>query len=186
MYLKRFSIMLAVLAVLLAALLISASGCKPMVAGFFGDKPVDRATFERQAAKRRGELMAERAMLTAKLAAAQGLGDAQEIAAVKADIAVHEAESKTYNEMYGYGIADLDRQAEANEQVFTTLTAATAYGGAAVGLPPGVSQMVIGALLGIAGRAGWIRIKQKKTAAPPDPPSPTSPPAPSDAPVVQA
>ena len=175
---KSFSLVLAVL-------VISVGGCSPKVAGFFGEKPVDRATFERQAAERRGALEIERATLTAELAAAEALGDAKGIAKVKADMAVHEAASKTYNELYGQGIDDLDRQAEANEQVFTTLTAAGELGASAVGLPPGVSQLIIGALLGVAGRAGWIRMRRGKAAAAPSNPPPPNPPAASGSPVVQ-
>jgi hypothetical protein len=46
---------------LLTVMLITIGGCTPKVIGFFGDKPVDRATFERQAAKRRGQLEVQRA-----------------------------------------------------------------------------------------------------------------------------
>ena len=61
--------------------------------------------------------------------------------------------------------------------MFTTLTAAAEIGGAAVGLPPGVSQLIIGALLGVAGRAGWIRMRHGKSAAAPPNSPPSTPPA---------
>jgi hypothetical protein len=154
---------------LLAAMLMSIGGCTPRVAGFFGDKPVDRATFERQAAKRRGELEVQRAMLKAKLTAAETSGEPAEVAAVRADMAIHEAESKTYNEFYGQGVEDLNRQAEANEQTFTALTAAGEYGAATAGIPPGVSQLALGVILAFAGRAGWIRIRQPKPTTTPPP-----------------
>ena len=154
---------------LLAAMLISVGGCTPKVAGFFGDKPVDRATFERQAAQRRGALEVQRATLTAQLTAAENLGDPAEVAKVKSDMAIHEAESKTYNELYGRGVEDLNRQAEANEQTFTALTAVGEFGAATAGIPPGVSQLALGVILAFAGRAGWIRIRQTKPTPPPPP-----------------
>ena len=151
---------------MLAAMMITISGCTPKVVGFFGDKPVDRATFERQAAKRKGQLEVQRATLVAELTAVEALGDPGEIAKVKSSIAIHEAESKTYNALYGRGVEDLDRQTEANEQVFTTLTAAGEFGAATTGIPPGVSQLLFGVILAFAGRAGWIKIRQPKPTEP--------------------
>jgi len=169
---KTYSVILAVVVVLFAALLLSAGGCVPKVAGFFGDKPVDRATFERQAAERRGRLEVDGARLAAELAAAQDLGDVKLVAQTKADIAAHEAERKTFNQLYGDGAAELNRQREANEEIFTTLTAAGDYAGAAFGIPPGISQLGMGMLLAFAGRAGWVRLKRP----PQSPPEPRSDP----------
>jgi hypothetical protein len=181
---KTYSVILAVVVVLMAALLLSAGGCVPKVAGFFGDdqKPVDRATFERQAAERRGKLEVAGARLTAELAGAQDLGDAKRIAEVKADIAAHEAERKTFNQLYGDGTAELNRQYEANEQIFTSLTAAGDYAAAAFGLPPGISQLGIGMLLAFAARAGWVRLKRPHAT----PPKPRSDPPPAPDPPVSA
>ena len=151
---------------LLTVMLITIGGCTPKVIGFFGDKPVDRATFERQAAKRRGQLEVQRATLVAQLTAAESLGDPGEIANVKSEMAIHEAQSKTYNDLYGRGVEDLNRQTEANEQVFTTLTAAGEFGAAATGIPPGVSQLLFGVVLAFAGRAGWIKIRKPKPTQP--------------------
>jgi len=113
---KTYSVILAVVVVLMTALLLSAGGCVPRVAGFFGEKPVDRATFERQAAERRGKLEVAAARLSAELTAAQDLGDAKRIAEVKTDIAAHEVERKTFNQLYGDGTAELNRQYESNER----------------------------------------------------------------------
>lgn len=157
---NKFSVILAVVVVLMTAVLLSAGGCVPKVAGFFGEKLVDRATFERQAAERRGKLEVEAARLAAELAAAQDLGDAKRVAQTKADIAAHEVERKTFNQLYGDGTAELNRQAEANEQIFTTLTTAGDFTAAALGIPPGISQLGIGILLAFAGRAGWVRLKR--------------------------
>ena len=121
---------------LLAAMLMSVVGCTPKVVGFFGDKPVDRATFERQAAKRRGQLEVQRATLLAELTAAENLGDPADIAKVKSAIAIHEAQGNKYNDLYGRGVADLNRPAEANEQTLPPLPAAGEYGAAAAGTPP--------------------------------------------------
>ena len=176
---KTFSVILAVVLVLFAGCLLSVGGCTPKARGFFGDKPVDRATFERQANQRRGKLEAEAARLAVELATAKKVGDAEGIAAVEAEIAAHEIERRTFNRLYGDGAAELDRQAEANEQVFTTLTAAGDYTAAAMGIPPGISQLGIGMLLAFAARAGWIRLKRppqlppngrSPTPATPDPP----------------
>ena len=147
--------------------LAAIGGCTPKVAGFFGDKPVDRAAFERQAAKRRGELEVRRATLAAELSAAEKLGDSAAIAEVNAKIAAHQAERKTYNDLYGQGVEGLNRQAESNEQMFTALTAIGEYGAATAGIPPGVSQLALGVILAMAGRAGWIRIRKAKPGAPP-------------------
>ncbi|MCP4378015.1 MAG: hypothetical protein GY794_17805 [bacterium] len=150
---------------LLVVLMIT--GCMPKVVGFFSDDPVDRATFERQAVKRRGELEIRRATLTAELAAAEKLGDAVAIAEVNTEIAKHQAERKTYNELYGQGVEDFDRQNESNEQMFAALTAAGEYGATAVGIPAGISQLVLGAILAFAARAGWIKMRKNKPTTPP-------------------
>jgi hypothetical protein len=147
--------------------LVMLSGCMPKVVGFFGDKPVDRATFERQAVKRRGELEVRRATLVAELAAAEKLGDAVAAAEVNTEIAKHQAERKTYNALYGQGVEDFDRQSESNEQIFATLTAAGEYGAAATGIPPGISQLALGAIFAFAARAGWIKMRKNKPTTPP-------------------
>lgn len=157
---NKASVMLALVVVLFGALLLSASGCGPKTAGFFGDRPVDRETFERQAVKRRGELELDRVVLTARLASLRKLGDDEAIAKLEVDLAAHEAASKTFNELYGNGAADLERQSDANREMFSVLTAVGQIGGEAVGIPPGVTQLAIGALLAFAGRAGWIRLKK--------------------------
>jgi hypothetical protein len=155
------------ISVLVVGLLLLASGCTPKVAGFFGDKPIDRATFERQAVKRRGELEVQRATLTAELSAAETIGDPLAIAEINTEIAKHQAERQTYNDLYGQGVDDFDRQTKSNEQIFTALTAAGEFGATTAGIPPGLSQLALGAILAFAGRAGWIRIRQPKPTTPP-------------------
>ena len=179
---KIFSVLLAVVVAGFAALLLSAGGCSPKVAGFFGGKPVDRATFERQAAERRGVLEVTKARLTAELAVAERLGDAKRMAEVQADMAEHEAERRTFNQLYGDGAAELDRQREANEQVFSSLTAAGEFGAEAFGIPPGITQLFTGVLLAFAGRAGWVRLKKP----PVTPSDPQADPPPADTTPVSA
>lgn len=171
---NKACVVLAVVVVLFSALLLSASGCGPKTAGFFGDKPVDRETFERQAVKRRGDLELERVVLTARLESLRKLGDDEAIAKLEVDLAAHEAASKTFNELYGNGAADLERQSEANREMFSALTAIGEIGGEAVGIPPGVTQVALGALLAFGGRAGWIRLKRPPQ-SPPNGRSPTPP-----------
>ena len=181
---NKASIILGVVVLLFAALLLSAGGCGPKTAGFFGDdeKPVDRETFERQAVKRRGELELDRVVLTARLASARKAGDDEALAELGVDLATHEAASKTFNELYGNGAADLKRQSDANREMFSALTAVGEIGGSAVGIPPGVTQLALGVLLAFAGRAGWIRIRKPSQS----PPAGRSPPAPTPDPSVSA
>jgi len=152
---------------LAAAVMLGAGGCTPRVAGIFSEEPVDRATFELQAARRRGELDVRKATLTAELAAAEKLGDPLAVAEINAKIAKHEIERKTYNDLYGQGVDGFDRQTDSNERIFTALTAAGEYGAVATGIPPGVSQLALGVLLAFAGRAGWLRMRKPKPAATP-------------------
>ena len=163
---KRTTVLTAILAVMVCLVLLPAGGCIPKVPGFFGDEPVDAATFERQAVKRRGQLEIEGARLAAELEFAESAGDLKSVAAVKADIAQHDIERKTYNELYGAGVADLERQSAGNAEAFTALTAVGEIGAASVGLPPGVSQTLFGVLLALAGRAGWMNIRKTPTLPP--------------------
>jgi len=181
---NKASIILGVVVLLFAALLLSAGGCGPKTAGFFGDdeKPVDRETFERQAVKRRGELERERLILTARVKMLRELGDNEALGKLEIDLAAHEAASKTFNELYGNGAADLDRQDAANREMFSALTAIGEIGGEAVGIPPGVTQLALGMLLAFAGRAGWVRLKRP----PQSPPAGRSPPVPTTDPPVSA
>jgi len=55
--------------------LVGLAGCLPKAVGVAGGPPVDRPTFERQAATRRAELVAERVTVKAGLAAARSKGD---------------------------------------------------------------------------------------------------------------
>ena len=79
-------------------------------------------------------------------------------------------------------VDNLNRQAEANEQLFTTLTAAGDYTASAFGIPPGISQLGMGMLLAFGGRAGWLRLKRP----PQSPPKPRSAPLPTTDPPVSA
>jgi len=66
--------------------LVALPGCQPKAVGVAGDPPVDRPTFEQQAATRRAELTAERVAVKAELDRARSSGDPVAIEAAEAAV----------------------------------------------------------------------------------------------------
>ncbi len=98
----------------------------------------------------------------AALGVAKAGGDPAAIEAAEAAVIDHRAATAKFNELYLYGVAELDRQAEANAETFAVLETIGQAGAEGVGMPPGVWQALAGVVFGLAGRAGIVKIRKVK------------------------
>lgn len=72
----------------------------------------------------------------------------------------HEVDAREFSAVYVAGVDSFRRQGEANKRTFSALVTVGQIGAEAVGLPPGITQVLFGALAALLGKAGWLRVRK--------------------------